>query len=362
VAVAAFVLATAYAPPGSAQLVTERPNRGLVEIVAGSADGTDLHMVEELAGLLDDGGTRRVLPVVGKGALQNVLDVRSLRGIDMAIVQTDVLAELREKKLYPGLENRLSYITRMHNDEFHLLAGAGIETVRDLAGKKVNVGVAGDGTGTTAGAVFTALNVPVVPTYEEPRVALAKLKAGEIAALAFVGAKPVPLFAGLQRDGRLHFVSIPADRRLLSVYPPDQLTAEEYPDLLEPQQQIQTIAVPTALLAVNFPPESERYRNLATFVDAFFTQFPRLLEGERNPKWQEVNLNAELPGWRRFGPADAWLKRNAVATVGPNEQQMREIFSRFIDERSRATGRPLSAQQKDELFAEFRRWVRGQSQ
>jgi TRAP-type uncharacterized transport system substrate-binding protein len=358
-ALVAFALASVHAPPSAAQPVAERANRGLVEIVAG---GTDLRMLEELAALLDDGGARRILPVVGKGALQNVIDLRVLRGIDMAIVPMDVLADLRERKLYPGLENRLSYITRMYNEEFHLLAGAGIETVRDLAGKKVNVGVPGDGTGTTAHAVFAVLNVPVVPTNETPREALAKLKTGEIAAIAVVGAKPVPLFAGLRHDGRLHFVAIPPDRRLLGFYAPEQLTAEEYPELLEPQQLIDTVAVPTVLMAANFAPEAERYRNLATFVDAFFTQLPRLAEGERNPKWQEVDLNADLPGWRRFPPAEAWLKRNAVAAAGPSEQQMREIFSRFIDERGRATGRPISAQQKDELFAEFKRWVRGQAQ
>jgi hypothetical protein len=250
----------------------------------------------------------------------------------------------------------------MHNAEFHLLAGAGIESIRDLAGKKVSVGVAGDGTGTTARAVFAALEIAVVPTNDEPRVALARLKAGEIAALAFVAAKPVPLFAGLRHDGRLHFVTIPLDQRLLASYAPEQLTAEDYPDLLEPQQMIDTVAVPTVLLAANFAPESERYRNLATFVDALFTQLPRLLERDRNPKWQEVDLNAELPGWHRFAPADAWLKRNAVAAAGPSEQQMREIFSRFIDERSRTTGRTLTAEQKNELFSEFKRWDGAQAQ
>jgi hypothetical protein len=143
---------------------------------------------------------------------------------------------------------------------------------------------------------------------------------------------------------------------------PARLTAEDYPGLSSLRQPVDTAAVSTVLMAINFPVDSERYRNIATFVDALFTQFPRLVERGRHSKWQEVNLAAELSGWRRFAPADAWIKRNAVAAAGPNEQQMREIFSRFIDERSRTTGRTLTAEQKNELFSEFKRWDGAQAQ
>lgn len=129
--------------PARAQFVTDRSNRGLVEIVAGSGDGTGVHMVEDLADLLDDGGTRRVLPVVGKGTLQNVFDLRLLRGIDMALVQTDALDDIRQKRLYPGIENQPSYLAKLYTEELHLLAGPDIGSVQDLAGKKVNTGVAG---------------------------------------------------------------------------------------------------------------------------------------------------------------------------------------------------------------------------
>jgi TRAP-type uncharacterized transport system substrate-binding protein len=348
--------------PAHAQLITERSNRGLVEIVAGSADGTGVHMVEDLAEVFDDGGTRRVLPVVSKGTLQSVFDLRSLRGIDMALVQTDVLDDIKQKRLYLGIEHQLSYIAKLYTEEFHLLGGPEINSVKDLAGKKVNTGVAGDGTAVTARAVFGMLDVPVETTSYDPRTALAKLRSGEIAALAIVAAKPVPLFANLRPEDGLHFVPVPLGRQLLETYMPGRLTAEDYPLLSNLRQPIDTVAVSCVLMAINFPADSERYRNMAAFVDAFFTQFPRLLERGWHPKWQEVNLSAELPGWRRFPPAEAWLKRNAVAAAGPNEQQMREIFSRFIDERSRTTGRPLSAQQKNDLFSEFKRWERGQAQ
>jgi hypothetical protein len=113
------------------------------------------------------------------------------------------------------------------------------------------------------------------------------------------------------------------------------------------------------MMVANLVPNSERSRNVASFVDAFFTQFPKLLEEGHHPKWSEVNLAAELPGWRRYGPADNWIKRNGGAPVAVNEQQMREIFTRFLDERSRSGGQALTAQQKDELFDQFKKWQEG---
>jgi hypothetical protein len=70
---------------------------------------------------------------------------------------------------------------------------------------------------------------------------------------------------------------------------------------------------------------------------------------------------AELPGWRRFAPAEQWLQRNAPVAAAPNLQDLKSIFSRFIDERQQATGGPpLSQQEKDQLFGQFEQWQRGQ--
>ena len=121
----------------AADTLAERVNRGLVEVVAGSVYGSDAGMAEDLATVLDDGATRRILPVIGKGSAQNLLDLKLLRGADLAIVQTDVLDSIRAQRTYPGLENSVSYVAKLYNAEFHLLARGDIKTVADLAGKTV---------------------------------------------------------------------------------------------------------------------------------------------------------------------------------------------------------------------------------
>src|SRR5215468_7252096 len=74
-------------------------NRGVVELETSGAAGISVRIAEDLANLIDDGATRRVVPVVGKGSLQNLTDLKYLRGIDMAIVQSDALDYAKEQRV-----------------------------------------------------------------------------------------------------------------------------------------------------------------------------------------------------------------------------------------------------------------------
>src|ERR1700732_3656410 len=110
-ALAALIAASSAASKATAQQPTAAAiNRGVVELETSSAAGISVRIAEDLANLIDDGTTRRVVPVVGKGSLQSLTDLKYLRGVDMAILQTDVLDYAKEQRLLPGLESSLSYI------------------------------------------------------------------------------------------------------------------------------------------------------------------------------------------------------------------------------------------------------------
>src|SRR5437868_10372350 len=95
--VLAVIALIVFAPPWRPSLAQQPQtvNRGVVEIETSGSAGMSIRLVEDLANLVDDGATRRVLPVVGKGALQILVDLKYLRGIDMAILPIDVLDTLR---------------------------------------------------------------------------------------------------------------------------------------------------------------------------------------------------------------------------------------------------------------------------
>src|SRR5262245_1533894 len=116
----------AYAASANAVVV----NRGVIELETGSADDISVRLAGEIARIVDDGATRRVVPVVGRGPLQNLNDLKYLRGIDLAIIQSDALDYARQQRLLLGADS-LTYVAKLHNVEFHLLVTSNIVTPAD---------------------------------------------------------------------------------------------------------------------------------------------------------------------------------------------------------------------------------------
>jgi uncharacterized protein len=336
-------------------------NRGVVELETGPADDVSVRMAAEIASIIDDGATRRVVPVVGKGPLQNLVDLKYLRGVDLAIVQTDALDYAKAQNFVPGIE-ALTYVAKLYNEEFHLLARSGIKSVTDLAGQTVNVDVKESGTAATASRLFGLLGVGAKFATDRPAVALEKLRRGEIAAIAYVAAEPAPFFQALKPGGGLHLLNIPLTRAVTAVYAPTRITAADYPNLVAPDQPIDTIAIGNVLMAADLHSIPERNHNLANFIDTFFTGFQGLLAPGYDPKWREVNIAADLPGWTRTPAAAGWLRDNPQVAAAPNPSALQALFSRFIDERRQASGgAPMSASEKNALFRQFETWQRGQT-
>ena len=291
-------------------------NSGTVGVISGGLDGTYIKIAADLASVLDDGDRLRVLPVLGKGSVQNVTDILYLRGIDIGIVQSDVLAYAQQQRLFPGVENAVQYITKLYEEEVHILARKGIDRMEDLAGKVVNVDNKGSGTAMTAYLLFGRLQLAPKLAYDDQANALERLKRGEIDAMMYVVGKPARLFSQVDGSSGLHFLSIPIVPELVETYLPTRLDHSQYPMLVSDGAPVETVAVGAVMAVFGWQPGSERYRKVSRFIDAFFSKFQQFQEPPRHPKWREVNLAAQVPGWRRFPAAQEWLQRQQTgATV-----------------------------------------------
>src|SRR4029453_14176188 len=91
-------------------------------------------------------------------------------------------------------------------------------------------------------------------------------------------------------------------------YYPAALQASDYPGLVADGQSVETIAVGAVLVAYNWPEKTVRHKRLETFVQTFFDKIGEFKKAPRHPKWQEVNLAADVPGWQRFAPAPRILR------------------------------------------------------
>jgi uncharacterized protein len=346
-------LATPPANPAVAQA-----NAGTVGVISGGVDGTYVRIASDLAAVLDDGDRLRVLPVVGKGSLQNITDILLLRGVDIGIVQSDVLAYARRKQLHPGIDRSIQYITKLYDEEVHVLARQDIAKLSDLAEKKVNVDVRGSGTSMTASVLFETLGIAVQATNDDQNTALEKLKQGEIAALVYVAGKPARLFSGIGSDTGLHLIPVPISKPLLETYLPAQFKNSDYPQLVPDGSPVDTIAVGSVMAAFAWPPGHERYKKVGRFVDAFFGKFQLFMQPPRHPKWKEVNLTAQVPGWTRFAPAQEWLLRQTVA--GTAGGTLQGDFDGYLARGGNPVSN-LTTAQKEKLFRDFLVWQNGRS-
>jgi TRAP transporter TAXI family solute receptor len=281
-------------------------NGQTVGIISGGVTGTYVRIASDLADAFDQGYDLRVLPVIGKGSVRNIEDLLLLRGIDIAIVQSDVLDFYKREALFPGIEQKIAYITKLYDEEIHLLARAEVASIDALAGRRVNFGTQGSGTFMTAGIVFDELGIEIeVTTLPEPE-ALASLRAGEIDALVFVGGQPLALVSQVRADEGLRLLPIPADR-VRAAYLPATLEATSYPQLIAPGSSVPTLAVGAVMAAYDWPRGHPRGAKVQRFVDRFFADFDRLKGEAYHPKWRQVDLAQQVPGWRRLATAQAGL-------------------------------------------------------
>lgn len=294
--------------PESRVQLTERVNAGTVTVISGTVSGAFIQIANDLSFVLDDGDRLRVLPVIGKGAEQNLVDIILLKGIDLGIVRSDGLEALRRDPRLPGADKDIAYITRLFTDEAHLIAGPGITDISQLAGKRVNFDLQGSGANFTGRLIFDRLGIQVEATNFDQPTSYEMLKRGEIAATFQMSGKPIRAVANIDRAAGLRLIPIPYDPRIGDLYLPAQFSAQDYPNLV-PEGEIPTVAVASILAVYNWPENSDRYKRVARFVEALFTKLPEFQKPPRHPKWTEVNLAATVPGWRRFKAAQDWLDR-----------------------------------------------------
>ena len=333
-----------------------RGNTPAVGVITGMEGGTYARTGADLT-ILDD-PTLRVLPTLGKGSLQNLSDILFLRGIDVGFVQADALAYAKQHDMFPGLTQNIRYIAKLYDEEVHILVRKDITKLEDLNGQRVNVDVSGSGSAMTAEILLDALGIKPTVEHDKQVNGVQKLKSGEIAAIIHVGGAPIPLLADVTAESGLHFLAVPLNPALAQTYLPDQLTHGAYPALVPEDAPVQTIAVGDVLAVFAWPARSERALNVAHFVDVFFTKFDQFQQPPRHPKWREVNLTAEVPGWVRLKTAQDWLDRQTSARTASPATQAR--FNQFLTQTNPGAGGKMTDADREKLFQQFVAWDKQQ--
>jgi TRAP-type uncharacterized transport system substrate-binding protein len=287
-------------------------NAWTVGLAGGLLEGAPIRLAAEIARVVDDGNNLHVLPVVTRGATENLNSLLYLRGIDAAIINSDALEEYKSQ--VPDIQRRISYVLSLFPSELHIFVRPEIRTLNDLAGKKVNFNTQGTAAAYSGPLIFSRLGIEVDKTFIPHQVALEQMRKGEMAAVVFITSKPVDAFVRGRWDAGFKFLAVPYDSKFEDYYLPSSLEPADYPALIKQGERVATIAVPTVLVAFNWPARSNRFQRVARFVDHLFSRIDKLQEPGFDPKWKSINLAATVPGLTRFPAAQAWLDRQSHST------------------------------------------------
>ena len=347
---AAQVIPRSIQEGGTDAAMREKKNAGTVGIAGGLLSGTYMRFVDEMASVLNDGDNLRILPIVSYGAASNLDDLLYLRGVDAAVTQSDVFEYFRTQRKTPNLERRIQYVIRLPISELHILARNDVQSLEDLRGKKVNFGPAGTGASLTGTIVFQRLGINVEQVMIDQPTALQKLQSGQVDAIARVIPKPIDFFGKIPQTAGLHLVNIPFTKTFEDLYTLGEFTKQDYPNLLQGQDRIDTIAVPAVLAVFNWPKNTDRYNRVERFIQYLFSRWDTLQHPPYHPKWRDVNLAATVPGWTRFSVAEQLLQQMAAEQ---QQKHQRAAFETFLSNQPKM---PASDADREDLFRKFLQW------
>src|SRR6201996_2500909 len=289
-----------------------RINSGAIGLAAGLLEGAPIHFATEISRVVNDNSDLTVLPIVTRGPTENVNDLLYLKGVDLAIINSDSLEEYKSQ--IPQIQQHIVSILSLFPSELHVFVRPEIKTLSDLAGKKVNFNTQGTAAAYSGPLIFSRLGIDIDKMFIPHPVALEQMRRGEIAGVVFVTSKPVDAFVKGGWDPGFKFLPVDYGAKFEDYYLPSYLDASDYPNLVPKGERIATIAVPTILAAYNWPRGSDRYRRIARFTDDLFSRVDKLQAPGFDPKWKDVNLSANVPGLPRFQAAQEWIDRSRTST------------------------------------------------
>jgi TRAP-type uncharacterized transport system substrate-binding protein len=332
----------------------QKMNDNLLILMCGPLGAAYIQLGSDIAIVVNNGDSLRVLPMVSDGALTNVRDVLFLKDVDLGITTVQILNDLRKSgEDGPNIDRYISYVAPLSVDTLHILARPGINTIKDLNGKKVSFNSKGSGTARFTPLVFKELGINVEETTMPQGDAIQAMRDGQLDATACSCPMPLAAFPNVKPEWGFKILDVPYVPAFEQDYVPASISYENYPNLVPKDKKVETIATSTVLIAFNRPRNTDHYRRIAKFVDAFFTKFDELRKPPRHPAWRSVNVMGTIRGWQRFPAAQEWINHNAKSVAALRATPVIEQAAHAV---------PSTAAEQERLFQNFLKWAREHKQ
>jgi TRAP transporter TAXI family solute receptor len=287
-------------------------------ITTGSEKGTYYQFGLNLQALAKQNGVdMAVFP--SKGSIDNIYAVYQKPGVQLGIVQSDVLAfvvRVQSDAVLKRIAKKTKMVFPLYNEEIHILGKKEVTGFDELADRRVAIGREGSGTYLTARLLFNVSEVApreMVPIDTDE--ALAELKAGRIDAMFYVAGFPVKLLAeGVTEADNLALVPV-LNKSVTEFYPRATIPAGTYP--WQPAA-VETVAVKAVLISFDF--RRKDCDSVGRVAKLVATSMPWLVRNG-HPKWKSVDLDFPLRGWEQYDCVQKYLGRTptpARPAAGPS--------------------------------------------
>jgi uncharacterized protein len=283
-------------------------------IVTGNVTGTYIKIGEDIKKIAEP--SHISLQVFeSAGSIQNVFDVRRKRGVQLGIVQSDVLDYIRDisdDNELKAIAAKLAAVYPLYKEEVHVLGDLSLKTLQDLHGKRVAIGPQRSGTYLTAKTIFFQTGVtPSKEVFLGGKEALDSLRRGEIDAMFYVAGAPATLFSeSTTADDKFQLIAV--DDKALDSYLTAVIPAGTYK---WQESEVRTVAVKAVLITFSYA--GEQCQNVAK-VAKIIHENKAWLDANGHPKWREVNLDERLPKWPQYECVAARQEQPQPKPKGPN--------------------------------------------
>jgi uncharacterized protein len=282
-------------------------------IITGSDKGTYYQFGLDLQKLVKPLGVNLTVHP-SKGSVENIFAVYQRPGVQMGIVQSDVLAfvaRLQNDPVLTRIAKKTKMVFPLYNEEVHLVGKRGITEFDDLAGRRVAVGREGSGTYLTARLLFKLSEVvPSEMVLIDTQEALTELKAGRIDAMFYVAGYPVKLLKeDITEADQLAVIPI-LNKSIVEFYPRAEIPAGTYS--WQPTA-VNTVAAKAVLISFDF---RRKDCDLVGKMAQIIASRQDWLQKNGHAKWKAVDLNYPLRGWEQYDCVRKYLGKPTASAGG----------------------------------------------
>lgn len=282
-----------------------------VGIASGNTTGTNYPMVDDIVKVCSS-PTSPITNVVSDGSLDNLAKVHADPSAQFGVVQAD--AAEYQRGIDKRMMSKIVMVAPFFSVEMHLVAkdGSPINSLAELAGKRVVEGPEGSGTWVTVQVIKQLTGLKWTGFYASQADGMKAVTAGQADAMFVVAGAPVGI---IKQTAGIKLVPV-KDPKLDSfgLYTRTLLPTGMYPSM---KSSLNTYKVDNMLVTYAF--KTERQKEIGDLVTCITRNIERLQTEKKadgtpafHPKWKDVDmLDIDRIQWTAHPAAVAAIKREA---------------------------------------------------